>query len=160
MTGKGEYLTIGQMAALNCTSVRTLRFYHSKGLLAPEYVDQGTGHRYYDVRQSTTLDLIFQLQGIGISLEEIKEIIDSRDSSFLRDTVDRHLAQIKKEQLDLERSRKLAEKIIDQCDLWNSPPMLDQILLQSLPERRIVEFPLPTSSPARLRRHTYAESES
>ena len=47
-----EKVTIGEMASLNCVSERALRFYQSKGLLEPDYVDESNGYRYYSLEQS------------------------------------------------------------------------------------------------------------
>lgn len=55
-------LSIGQMAKMNRVSEKALRLYHENGILVPAYVDESSGRRYYDIQQSTKLDMILQLQ--------------------------------------------------------------------------------------------------
>ena len=70
-------LTIGQMAKLNHITKQTLRLYDKKGLLKPAYIDNNNGYRFYDVRQSSKLDIIQTLQAYGMTLREIKSLLKS-----------------------------------------------------------------------------------
>ena len=58
-------------------TVKTLRLYEQKGLLQPHEVDEWTGYRYYSIAQMQRLSSIRTLQGMGFSLAEIREILDS-----------------------------------------------------------------------------------
>jgi DNA-binding transcriptional MerR regulator len=40
--------SIGEFSKIAGLSIKTLRFYHEEGLLAPALVDERTGYRYYD----------------------------------------------------------------------------------------------------------------
>ena len=64
---------IGDFAKLLNTSVRTLRYYNSLGLLIPVEIDVFTGYRYYDDKQINDFNKIKLLQEAGFSLEEIKK---------------------------------------------------------------------------------------
>ena len=55
---KAEYISIGQMAKMNHTTVATLRHYDEKDLLKPIYVDPESNYRYYSVKQMYRLDMI------------------------------------------------------------------------------------------------------
>jgi DNA-binding transcriptional MerR regulator len=55
---------------------RTLRFYESKGLLAPHREGQ---RRLFTVRDRTRLKLILRGKRFGFSLAEIKELLDLYD---------------------------------------------------------------------------------
>ena len=57
-------------------TVKTLRHYEQKGLLYPCEVDEWTGYRYYSVEQMQRLNTIRQLQSLGFSLDEIKELYE------------------------------------------------------------------------------------
>ena len=57
-------------------TARTLRFYESKGLLAPTRCGNT---RQYSERDRVRLKLTLRGKRIGLSLEEIKEIIDMHD---------------------------------------------------------------------------------
>ena len=73
-------LKIGEFSKLMQVTIKTLRLYEQKGLLMPDEVDEWTGYRYYRLSQMQRFSTIRLLQGMGFSLAEIKEIIDT-DSS-------------------------------------------------------------------------------
>lgn len=51
MNNKSEnYISIGEMAKMNQTTVTTLRLYDSMGLLKPCYIDKNSHYRYYDIK--------------------------------------------------------------------------------------------------------------
>ena len=58
LTMKETYLSIGEMARINNTTVPTLRLYDSLGLLKPYYTDRDTHYRYYDIKQNARFDMI------------------------------------------------------------------------------------------------------
>ncbi len=66
---------IGEFSYLCETTIKTLRHYHDIGLLEPAKIDQFTGYRYYNDSQVQKFRLIKQLQEAGLTLDEIKEII-------------------------------------------------------------------------------------
>ena len=68
------YISIGEMAKMNRTTVPTLRLYDSMNLLTPCYVDEKTCYRYYDIKQNARLDMIQYMKDLGMELKEIKEI--------------------------------------------------------------------------------------
>lgn len=68
-------LKIGEFAALCGTSVKTLRFYDSEGLLAPDYVDGFTGYRYYSSGKLKSYRQITVLKEAGFNLSEIKSLM-------------------------------------------------------------------------------------
>ena len=69
-------LKIGEFSRLMQVTVKTLRHYEQKGLLIPEEVDPWTGYRYYSIGQMLKLNSIRQLQRLGFSLEEIKDLFE------------------------------------------------------------------------------------
>ena len=85
---------IGDFAKLLNTSVRTLRYYNSLGLLIPVEIDVFTGYRYYDDKQINDFNKIKLLQEAGFSLEEIKkyqglltnEIMIEKKKELLKET--------------------------------------------------------------------------
>ena len=58
MEKKDRYISIGEMAKINRTTVPTLRLYDSMGLLTPNYTDEETHYRYYDIKQNARFDMI------------------------------------------------------------------------------------------------------
>lgn len=68
--------TTGEMAKLCNVSVRTVQFYDTKGLLIPSDLTEG-GRRLYNDNDVIKLRLICTLKAIGLSLDLIKDILES-----------------------------------------------------------------------------------
>ena len=62
---KKTRLKIGEFSQLMQVSVKTLRYYEQRGLLAPDEVDEWTGYRYYSIEQMQKLKDIRDLQRLG-----------------------------------------------------------------------------------------------
>ena len=68
-------MRIGDLAELAGVTQRTIRYYESIGLLKPGQ-REGHGHHYYPEEVLARLRKIDQLKRLGLSLEEIGEVID------------------------------------------------------------------------------------
>ena len=55
---RGQLLSIGEMAEANRVSIATLRLYDRMGLLQPCCRDEESNYRYYDIRQTSRLDIL------------------------------------------------------------------------------------------------------
>lgn len=73
-----EIFTAGELAALAGISSRTIRFYDKKGLLHPVGYSQGQ-YRLYDRSSLLKLQEIMMLKYIGLSLEEVAEIVNRKE---------------------------------------------------------------------------------
>ena len=69
-------LKIGEFSQMMQVTIKTLRHYEQKGLLLPDEVDEWTGYRYYSIDQMQKLQSIRDLQRLGFSLDEIKDLYD------------------------------------------------------------------------------------
>ncbi len=67
---------IGDFSKLCQVSVKALRYYDELGLLTPVEVDRFTGYRYYSADQLPRLNRIRALQDLGLSLEQIAQLLD------------------------------------------------------------------------------------
>jgi DNA-binding transcriptional MerR regulator len=68
-------IKIGDFSKLSQVSVRALRYYEEMGLLKPVEVDRFTGYRYYSVDQLPRLNRILALKDLGLSLEQIAQLL-------------------------------------------------------------------------------------
>ena len=136
-------LSIGAMAQANGITPRALRIYQQKGIIEPAYVDDTTGNRYYDIHQSRKIDMIHELQNVGFSLDEIEEVNRASNLDDLCTRTQTHLDAIKERQHELALARKAAEELLESCERYRSSEILDQIVLERLPERWIITFELP-----------------
>lgn len=70
-------LTTGQMARRSKNTLRTVRFYEQQGLIHPEERTDG-GHRLFAPDQLTRLAVISQFRAAGLSLDEIRELLNDK----------------------------------------------------------------------------------
>jgi DNA-binding transcriptional MerR regulator/effector-binding domain-containing protein len=69
--------SIGEFSQITGLSVKTLRFYHEKGLLAPSSVDEGTGYRFYAPGKVEKARVIMRLRQMEFSVEDVAAILES-----------------------------------------------------------------------------------
>ena len=138
-----ERFTIGQMAQLNHVTKKTLMLYHREGLLIPEEVDPVTGYRYYSLSQCSTLDIIQQMKQIGLSLSEIREVLEKKDVSHFRRLLLRQTEQLQDTMKQLLLSQNTAQELLGACRLCLDKPVCNVVTLEYVPRRRILRFPVP-----------------
>lgn len=73
--------TVGEFSKIAQVSARLLRYYDKIGLFTPEKVDSWTGYRYYSAYQLPQLNRILALKELGLSLDQIKRLIENDVSS-------------------------------------------------------------------------------
>lgn len=96
-----EMLTTGDMARLTGNTLRTVRFYEEAGIVRPERRSTG-GHRLFSHFELDRLRLITNLRAAGLSLEEIRVMLELKErsasaasgSSALVDAVERQIATL------------------------------------------------------------------
>lgn len=72
--------TIGEVAARTALTVKTIRFYADRGIVAPT-VFSPAGHRLYDTAAIARLELVRTLRALGMDLSTVRAVLD-RDSSM------------------------------------------------------------------------------
>lgn len=70
-------MTIGAFASASRLSLKALRLYDELGLLPPERVEESSGYRYYHARQLPQARLIGLLRQLGLSLGDIRAVLDA-----------------------------------------------------------------------------------
>lgn len=97
-------LQIGELARRAGVSHRTIHYYESIGLLRPAE-REGAGYRYYDGQAVQRLEKIAALKRLGLSLDEIAQVIDLyfEDPSGIKGK--EQVLQILEAQLRATRSR-------------------------------------------------------
>ena len=135
-----EYLSIGQMAKLNNISIQTLRYYERLGLICPSYINNYTGYRYYSMEDFVTVGLIKQCKALGLSLNEIKEVITnytSLESIFDILGNQKNIINTKIQELELIRDKitSLENKIA-----ISLAKGINEVFVQYNEERKCLEF--------------------
>jgi DNA-binding transcriptional MerR regulator len=95
--------SIGEFARLGAVSVRTLRHYDEIGLLAPTEVDPATGYRSYSPKQLRQLNRIVALKELGLTLAQIRQLLDGITVAELRGMLLLRQAQVEG---DIRRQRR------------------------------------------------------
>ena len=95
--------TVSQISKLTGVSVRTLHHYDSLGLLKPAQVTEA-GYRLYGEAELERLYMILVFRELGLSLKEIREILDAPD-------FDRNRVLDQQIRLMEEKTRRLQDRI-------------------------------------------------
>ena len=107
MTEKSRVYTITELAQEFDVTPRTIRFYEDVGLLQPA---REAGRRIYTYRDRTRLKLTLRGKRLGLSLSEIRELVQMYDSpsdtapqltAFLQVLAD-HRRQLEQQREDIE----------------------------------------------------------
>ncbi|MEW9702727.1 MerR family transcriptional regulator [Paenibacillus sp. SI8] len=75
-----EMIKIGLFSKIAQVTIRTLRHYDEIGLIKPIWIDPQTNYRFYAYEQLSLVHQIQALKDIGLSLEQIKDMIDGQIS--------------------------------------------------------------------------------
>jgi DNA-binding transcriptional MerR regulator/effector-binding domain-containing protein len=101
--------SIGEFSRITGLSIKTLRYYHEQGLLAPSCVDEDSGYRYYAPAKVEIAQVITQLRALELPLADIAEIIRTADDdSDLLAVLERHRTTIGEK---LRRYRGIVESL-------------------------------------------------
>lgn len=98
-------MRIGELAEASGTTTKTLRFYEEQGLL-PAAERTSSGYRDYTLEAVARIDFVHRGQAAGLTLAQIKQILDIRDHGqapcgHVRDLLDARLADIERQVADL-----------------------------------------------------------
>jgi DNA-binding transcriptional MerR regulator len=89
--------SIGEFARYGGVSARTLRHYDEIGLLRPATVDPDTGYRGYSAAQLGELNRIMALKELGLSLPQVRRLLDGVTLDELRGMLSLRRAQLEHE---------------------------------------------------------------
>ena len=131
MMSKKTKLKIGEFSQLMQVTVKTLRHYEQKGLLLPETVDEWTGYRYYSIDQMQKLQAIRDLQNLGFSLDEIKDLFE--DNSHIP-SIRQLTEKIKETEAQLRQLVVRRNRLLEWRNSRKEMKTMEKFSIQSLPE--------------------------
>ena len=138
---RDHLLSIGEMAEANHVSIATLRLYDRMGLLKPSYRDAESNYRYYDIRQTSRLDIIRYLQNLGMSLAEIQALLEKEDIILIEQKLIERNNQIHQQMRDLEAMHEAVERAIQSIERYRKSPASGTISLEFIDQRHILYIP-------------------
>ncbi len=101
-------LGIGDFSRMTFLSVKALRHYHEVGLLPPAEIDAATGYRRYELSQVPTAQVIRRLRELGMSLDDVRVVIEADDVSERNAAISAHLRRMEGE---LEQTRSTVKAL-------------------------------------------------
>ncbi len=132
-------LKIREFSVLSQIGVRMLRHYDKIGLLSPAYVDKSNSYRYYNEEQLLIANTIQTLKSLGISLKEIKSLLDKcNDSKYMSSYLNDLLIKRQKELKDIENNITHINSVLKTID--NSSIYSFKINLKKIPQQNVVSL--------------------
>ena len=119
-------LKIGEVAHLSGLSVKTIRYYADIGLLTPTVERSRNGYRLFDAQVLKRLAFIKRAQLLGLSLEEIKPLLEQYDRGQLpcpdvKQQIETKLQAIAS-QIEALKTRQIELQAI--LELWQDVPSI------------------------------------
>jgi DNA-binding transcriptional MerR regulator len=101
-------VSIGDFSRMTFLSVKALRHYHEVGLLPPAEIDPETGYRRYEAAQVPTAQVIRRLRELGMSLDDVRGVIEAPDVRARNAAIGAHLRRMEGE---LEQTRATVKSL-------------------------------------------------
>lgn len=103
---RGTFVKIGELAAVAGVTPDALRYYERLGLLPPPRRTR-TGYRLYDCAIAERIGFIHKAQALGLTLEEVREVLKVAESAsppceHVRALLSRRLADVQAQIAELE----------------------------------------------------------
>lgn len=107
-------MKIGRLAAATNCKIETIRFYERKGLF-PAPPRSAANYRLYDARHAERLRFIRQCRLLGMSLQEIRGLLNLRAAPAgrggLKDMLERHCQQVASRIAELKALERQLRKL-------------------------------------------------
>lgn len=119
-----QRLRIGEVATNSGLSVKTIRYYEDIGLLTPNVLRAESGYRLFEPGVLDRLAFIKRAQSLGLSLTDVKDILQVHDQGVLpcsevKQYLQEKVQTINHQIADLIRQRSQLELVLAS---WNENP--------------------------------------
>jgi DNA-binding transcriptional MerR regulator len=128
-TDLGKLLKIGEVSAVSGLPVKTIRYYEEIGLLAPTVERSQAGYRLFRSSVLNRLAFIKRSQALGLSLNEVQQILSVHDDGQLPcGEVKQHLeAKVTEINQQIEALETLKSELQGILSGWQDQPSSDRI---------------------------------
>lgn len=140
---KNTLIPIGKMAKANNVSIATLRLYDEMGLIKPVFFDPQTNYRYYDVNQTSRLDLIRYMRDMGMSIKDISLLLEKEDIDLIEEKLVERSIQIRSEIKALKSTQDAVDRTIKSIERYRKSPLPGTLSLEFIERRRILYIQSP-----------------
>lgn len=132
--GSARLLGIGDFSRLAMLSVRMLRHYDERGVLAPAHVDPASGYRYYSPTQLRTAGRIRALRDAGCGVAQIATLLPLfGNADALREALAEHARSLDAAARVIAGQRSLLETIITRLEEPTMSITVEERTLPALP---------------------------
>jgi DNA-binding transcriptional MerR regulator len=115
--------TISELAREFDITPRTIRFYEDQGLVSPTREGAGGRNRVYSARERTRLKLTLRGKRLGLTLSEIKSLVDMYESpkdtyaqiSRFVSVLEEHRGKLEQQRQDIEMALAELSQHEDEC---------------------------------------------
>lgn len=130
-------LTIGEFSRLTQVSTKALRYYDDIDLFKPARVDKFTQYRYYDVAQLPRLYRILALKALGLSLEQISNMLmETLSPEEMRGMLRLKQAELNEQMSEVSQRLSYVESKIRQLEGGSTMGNYD-VILKDVPEIKV-----------------------
>lgn len=120
-----QLLTVGQLAKACEVRADTVRYYERIGMIG-EAKRTDAGYRKFDEKAAERIRFIRNAQGLGFSLDEIKELLtlandESSDCSAIREFAEDKVALLEKQIRQMRAFKRELQHLADSCPEDGTP---------------------------------------
>ena len=109
------------------------------------YIDRDTNYRYYDVNQTSRLDLIRYLREMGMSIKDIAMLLDKEDVDLIEKKLVERSIQIRNEIRALRETQDAVESTIKSIERYRKTPVPGTLSLEYIDRSIFFIFLLPST---------------
>jgi DNA-binding transcriptional MerR regulator/effector-binding domain-containing protein len=95
-------------------TVKALRLYHDRGLLAPVHIDPGSGYRYYSPAQLPIAQVIRRLRDLGMPLDELTQVVQAEQITDRNRAIVSHLQRLQNQLHETQASVASLQALLEQ----------------------------------------------
>ena len=113
------------------------------GLIKPVFFDPQTNYRYYDVNQTSRLDLIRYMRDMGMSIKDISLLLEKEDIDLIEEKLVERSIQIRSEIKALKSTQDAVDRTIKSIERYRKSPLPGTLSLEFIERRRILYIQSP-----------------
>lgn len=125
---KNELMKISEIADFFGVSAKAMRLYEQKEIIKPCKVDPENGYRYYSADQVKQLNALLELQELGFTLNEIKDIMTGGiNTEKLKDALATKKIEWEQRKSEIDRKIEAIENIEDRIAAKKGEPEISKM---------------------------------
>ena len=133
-------LKVGEFSRLAQVTVKALHHYDELGLLKPASIDALTNYRYYTVEQLPRIHRIVALKDLGLSLEQIKLMLDEEmPTEQIRGMLRLKQAEARQQMREVRQQLAMIEFRLRMIEAETNFPILD-VVMKSLESMHVLSL--------------------